>query len=448
MGNLLTEFQESLRKNGIAKKDRLLLGASGGMDSVVLTKLCEMSETDFAIAHVNFQLRGEESERDEIFVRELAGKYKKRCYVKSFNTKEYATSNKCSIQVAARELRYSWFKTFIGNKEDEYRFLLTAHHLDDNIETMLMNFFRGTGISGLIGMPAKNDYIIRPLLSFSKNKLKEFANAASLTWVEDSSNADDHYTRNYLRNQLIPSVTKVYPGLRLNLAENLQRFSDAELLYQQAVMQHKKKLMVIKGSEVHLPVLLLKKAVPLKTILYEILKEFHFTASQTDEVIGLMDSSSGKYISGTTHRVIKNRRWLIIAPFNDLTIAHVSIEKSDSLVNYPEGEIQISEIEVPERGWESFPPGTEFLDADKIQFPLLLRKWKAGDYFYPLGMKKKKKLARFFIDQKLSKTAKEKIWVMVMDSQIIWVVGHRIDNRFCRGTSTSKLLMMHNQPIS
>ena len=444
MENLLTEFQASLQKLGIVKNDRLLLAVSGGLDSVVLTSLSTMSGLEFAIAHVNFQLRGAESERDEAFVRQLANKYQKPFFVKKFDTIAYAKSEKSSIQVIARNLRYEWFKTFIGNRVDQYKFLLTGHHLDDNIETMLMYFFRGTGISGLTGMPGKNGHLIRPLLEISRERLKDYAIKQNLEWVEDSSNTSDDYTRNFFRNQLIPSVISIFPDLQLNLKNNLGRFSEAYVLYEQAIGLHKKRLLKKIGSEIHIPILLLKKAVPLKTILFEIMKEYHFSPLQTDEMIRLMDSANGKYISSSSHRIIKNRGWLIIAPVNDESATHIVIDNECEIV-YPDGRIQINTKSL--EGSEHFiaPPGTEYLDAKKIKFPMLLRKWKAGDYFYPLGMKKKKKLARFFIDQKLSKTAKEKVWVLVMDSQIIWVVGQRIDNRFRMDASTNKILMLRNE---
>jgi len=447
MENLLDEFQEALQKLGIAKKDRLLLAVSGGLDSVVLAYLSTISGLDFAMAHVNFQLRGAESERDEAFVRHLADKYQKPFFVKKFDTVAIAKSEKSSIQVIARNLRYEWFKTFIGNRVDQYKFLLTGHHLDDNIETMLMYFFRGTGISGLTGMPEKNGHLIRPLLKISRKQLKEFALEQNLDWVEDSSNSSDDYTRNFFRNQLIPSVTSIFPDLQLNLKNNLGRFSEAYILYEQAIGLHKKKLLKQTGSEIHIPILLLKKAVPLKTILFEIIKEYHFSPSQTDEIIRLMDSVNGKYVSSSSHRIIKNRGWLILAPANDESAAHIVID-SESGVAYPEGRIQINIKSLEESEHFVTPPGTECLDGKKIKFPLLLRKWKSGDYFYPLGMKKKKKLARFFIDQKLSKTAKEKVWVLVMDSQIIWVVGHRIDNRFRTDDSTKKIFMIRNEGIN
>ena len=211
MENLLTEFQESLQNLGIAKKDRLLLAVSGGLDSVVLTSLSMMAGLEFAIAHVNFQLRGAESERDEAFVCQLADKYQKPFFVKKFDTLVYAKNEKSSIQVVARNLRYDWFESFIGNRVDQYKFLLTGHHLDDDIETLLMYFFRGTGIAGLTGMPKKNGHLIRPLLKISRKQLKEFALEQNLEWVEDSSNAADDYTRNFIRNQVIPSVSSVFP---------------------------------------------------------------------------------------------------------------------------------------------------------------------------------------------------------------------------------------------
>jgi tRNA(Ile)-lysidine synthase len=226
------------------------------------------------------------------------------------------------------------------------------------------------------------------------------------------------------------------------MENNLQRFSEASLIYLQAIRQYKKKLLQINGPEIHIPILLLKKSIPLRTILYEILKDYHFSPAQTDDVIRLMDSTNGKYISGSSHRIIKNRRWLIIAPLENTSVSHIIIDQNNKSIEYPEGRLLIKNIISPEPGTISKEAATAYLDAEKILFPLVLRKWKTGDYFYPLGMKKKKKLARFFIDQKFSKTAKEKTWVLVMDSQIIWVVGHRIDDRFCIQTPASEILMI------
>jgi tRNA(Ile)-lysidine synthase len=205
---------------------------------------------------------------------------------------------------------------------------------------------------------------------------------------------------------------------------------------------HKKKLLTQNGPEFQIPVLLLKKADPLRTIVYEIIREFHFTSSQTDEVIHLMDSENGKYVSSSTHRIIRNRRWLIITPVKDNDVSHLIVEADEKLVQFPDGKLHIYKRSIQKNEPISKKPENAWLDAGKIQFPLLLRKWKAGDYFYPLGMKKKKKLSRFLIDRKLSKTAKEKTWVLVMDKQIIWVVGQRIDDRFGIRPSTSEILQI------
>jgi tRNA(Ile)-lysidine synthase len=444
MKSLLSEFKESIEKLDISKKDRILLAVSGGIDSVVLTSCAFTLGLDFGIAHANFQLRGEESERDELFVRNLADRYEKTLYVKKFDTKKYAELQKCSIQVAARDLRYKWFDTIISDPPGSYKYIFTAHHLDDNIETMLMHFFRGTGIAGLKGMPSKNGRLVRPLLSVSRSTIKEFAHSQSLTWVEDSSNSSDDYTRNYFRNQLIPSLVPVFPEINMNLEKNLRRFSEAYDLYQQAVKFYKNKLLKPNGDEIHIPILLLKKANPLQTIIYEIIKDYGFSPPQAEELIRLMDSENGKYLVSSTHRIIKNRRWLIIARLENQTSSHIPVDASDSRIDYSGGQLQIKKAVLSETVSISKDPFVACLDAGKIQFPLILRRWKTGDYFYPLGMKKKKKLARFFIDQKLSKTAKERIWVIVMDSQIVWVVGLRIDNRFCLSPSTKNVLILKN----
>jgi len=425
--DLLQRFKKNIQKEDLFhEKDKLLLAVSGGVDSVVLCELCKQAGYDFAIAHCNFQLRDEDSERDEKFVSELADQYKVDFHVVKFDTKSFAKERKLSTQEAARELRYSWFEEI--RKKNSYQYIITAHHADDNIETVLMNFFRSTGIKGVRGIEPKHGFIVRPLLFAYRSELEEFLQANKLNFVADYTNQQDDYTRNYFRNQVIPFIEKSFPEVKENILSNIIRFREVELLYQQAVDLHKKKLIEVKGNEIHIPVLKLKKAEPLHSIVYEIIKEYGFSSSQTDEVITLLDSESGKYVQSSSHRIIKNRKWLIIAP-NEA-------EKTDIIIIDGPGTWQfaIGNLQIETTTTSNFKPQTTnthaCLDADEIKFPLLLRKWKQGDYFYPLGMKKKKKLSRFFIDQKLSKTDKEKVWVLEMDKKIIWVVGYRIDDRF------------------
>jgi tRNA(Ile)-lysidine synthase len=452
--NLVEKFKEYIKQQNLFQpKDWLLLAVSGGVDSVVLCELCKQAGYDFAIAHCNFQLRGEESERDENFVRELGEKYDVEVLIKKFDTEKYAQENKLSIQVAARELRYKWFNERLTKMKSDLSLegskaplrgvggLLTAHHANDNIETLLMNFFKGTGINGLHGILPKQGNIIRPLLFAKKEELAEFAVANNVSFVEDSSNAYDKYTRNYFRNQLIPGLQKVFPQVADNLMNNIDRFREMEILYRQSVNLHTKKLLEQKGNEIHIPVLKLQKTEALNTIIYEIIKDYGFTAHQTGEVIALLKSETGKYIQSVSHRIFKNRNWLIIAPNENTEAETILIEQNNKQVEFQQGKINIEVFST-----QNTKPQTQKhiaqLNAAEIKFPLLLRKWKQGDYFYPLGMQKKKKLSRFFIDQKLSLTQKEKTWVIEMDKKIIWVVGMRINDRFKITDSTKNILQI------
>ena len=497
---LLNKFKNYIKKQNLFDpKDILIIAVSGGVDSVVLCELCKQAGFKFIIAHCNFQLRGKESIRDETFARSLGEKYMVKVFTKTFLTEKYAKENKISIQVAARELRYAWFdelmeeirgvrhqvsgesskqaatshrQSTISNQKTEEglpagnsrlqksilqhrtsdiihrTFLLTAHHANDNIETMLMNFFKGTGIAGLRGIEPRKEKLIRPLLFAKKEELQNFATENNLQYVEDSSNLSDKYTRNFFRNQLIPSLQKIFPGVEENLINNIDRFKDIETLYLEVISLHKKKLMEKKENEIHIPVLKLLKAKPLTTIVFEIIKEFGFTSRQTEEVIKILSSDTGKFISSATHKIIKNRHWIIIAPNSSMEASNILINENDKEIEFEKGKLKI------EKGGSDktrLPAdnSTALLDTNTITFPLLLRKWKKGDYFYPLGLKKasgaiaKKKLSKFFVDQKLSLADKEKIWVIESNKKIIWVIGKRIDDRFKISKGTVSVLKIH-----
>ena len=439
--NLPERFLSHIKKDHLlSQKDKLLLAVSGGVDSVVLCELCKQTGFDFIIAHCNFQLRGEESERDEQFVRELAKKYGVEVLVKKFDTETYASEKRISIQEAARELRYNWFAEIINGQQASY--LLTAHHADDNAETTAMNFFRGTGLHGLTGIPVSPGHIRRPLLSFSKEELLSFARENKLSFVEDSSNQSSKYTRNLFRNEIIPAISKVYPQVKENLSGNIQRFKEIEKLYQLGVNEIKKKLCKQKGNEIHIPVKQLMGYTN-KALIYEIISVYGFSEKQVDEVVKLATSDSGRYIDAPAgnYRIIKHRHWFIISPIKPIESENIIIEEKDKSIQFSSGSLHFETLST----FNFQPPTSNLiasLDSQHINFPLLLRKWKTGDYFYPLGMKKKKKLSRFFIDQKLSKTDKEKIWVIEMDKKIIWVVGHRIDDRFKITENTRQLLQI------
>jgi tRNA(Ile)-lysidine synthase len=446
--NLLQNFTAFIKKENLfQQKDKLLIAVSGGADSAVLCQLCKQAGYDFAIAHCNFKLRGEESDRDENFVRKLAEQYSVNIFVKEFDTTALAKEHRTSIEETARNLRYDWFATLM--LEYNFNYLLTAHHADDNIETVTMNFFRGTGVKGMRGILQKQKNIVRPLLFARRKDIELFADQNKIAFVTDSTNEESDYTRNYFRNELIPAIEKIYPETANNILKNINRFTDVEFLYNESVLTIKSKLLEKRGNEVYIPVLKLAKIKPLQTIIYEIINEHNFTASQVGEVEKLLNSESGKYITSSTHRILRNRKWLIISPLNNVEeVSHYLIEENQTSVLFAGGKLEINAIEKPESLVTD--ADTAFIDAANIKYPLLLRKWKQGDYFYPLGMTNlpagrqgKKKLSRFFIDVKLSLTEKENVWVLESDKKIIWVVGLRIDDRFKVLSNKKDVVKLH-----
>jgi len=438
---LIERYKANLQKENLFQPgDRLLLAVSGGLDSVVLCELCRQCGYDFEIAHCNFHLRGNESDRDMAFVGKLGAHYGVKTFIKHFDTAAVAAEQKTSIEETARNLRYQWFHKLLDDTKNHLRFILTAHHADDNIETVLMNFFRGTGINGLKGIQPKQGKLVRPLLFARRADLEIFAKENQLDHVTDSSNLSNDHTRNYFRNELLPAITKVYPEAKENVLRNINRFKESTLLYQKAVDAQLKKLKEQKGDEVHIPVLKLQKVTPLATIVYELIKEVGFSAQQTDEVVALLSAETGKYVSSATHRVIKNRNWLIIAPLATTAAGHILIETTKGKLSFGAGTMEWEEkIKTANDAIPAAAHNASF-DAATIQLPLLLRRWKTSDYFYPLGMQKKKKLGRFLSDQKLSLTQKENVWVLEMDKKIAWVVGMRIDDRFKIKDKTTSVL--------
>lgn len=449
---LLRQFQEHVKENFphlSPANNKFILAVSGGIDSVVLTDLFYKSGYDFIIAHCNFLLRGEESSRDELFITTLKEKYNKEVVIKHFQTKQYAEAHKISIQEAARKLRYDWFDSLRSqlSTNNSQLIIAIAHNADDNIETMLMYLFRGTGIHGLTGMQAydKERKIIRPLLFATRKDIEAYAAENNLNWVEDSSNLTDKYTRNFFRHKIIPLAEAQFENARQNLLGNIQRFKDVAALYEQSIKMHKEKLIEQKGNEIHIPILKLKQTKPLDTVIWEIIKPYNFHAQQLTEIKKLFDAENSSYVASATHRAIKNRKHLIIAPVETSEANHILIEATNTTINFERGSLKLEKLAA--NGLQLAANNSiAYLDATQIGYPLLLRKWKQGDYFYPLGMKKKKKLSRFFIDLKLSATTKENAWVIEMNKKIIWVIGYRIDERFKITPSTQEVLKISFTP--
>ena len=438
MTELCTEFTNMVaRQQLFIPGDKLLLGVSGGMDSMVLAALCAEAGLNFEIAHANFQLRGEASDLDEELVAVMSEKYGVKCHSQKFDTLAYASEKKIAVQQAARELRYQWFATFLSSADDpdfgntQVKYIVTAHHRDDNIETVLFNFFRGTGISGLRGILPKQNRIIRPLLSVSKSRLQKYAEQNSLKWREDESNQSSKYSRNFIRNRILPLITEIIPEIDKNIAHNIQRMMETEELYEQAIETHRKKLIKQSGNEFQIPINALLTRRPVHSILYELAKPFGFSAHQVPELLKLTRSEQGSFVDAVSYRIIRNRNILIITPKENKESGLVLIGSNETTHALPNPYQSLSLALNPKQ--DVVITGQQevaHMDSSKLDFPLIFRRWKQGDYFYPLGMAKKKKVGRFLIDLKLSPTEKQNIHVLQSGSRICWVVGLRIDERF------------------
>ena len=422
------------------KRSHFLLATSGGVDSVVLAHLMHTIGAKCTIAHVNFQLRGSESIRDEHFVRQLGAQLGFPVMVQSFETAKYAEAYKMGIQEAAREIRYTWFESIIKELEQP-AFLLTAHHADDQVETVLMQLFRGTGLHGLTGIaPLREDALAlaRPLLAFSKAEIQSYALEHGLNFVEDSSNAKDDYTRNFIRHQIIPPINQVYTNASKNILSTVERLKEAENIIDQTVNAFwKKASRKYKGIDcVHIAIW--QTVTQFETYTWGLIKPLGFRTQQIVEVHKLLEASTGAYMVSDTHKLVKYKDLIQIVPLNG-SIQHQLI--------YGEGVLELSTFSlkvqlVNRQDLGDIPTDKKIacLDADKLDWPLLVRSWQATDYFYPLGTNKKKKLNHFLGASKLSPAEKEKTTVLASGDKIIWVVGQRIDHRFRITDATKHVL--------
>ena len=426
---MLTKFQHHIAQNFSQLKDKkLLLAVSGGIDSMVLMHLFQQLNYDIAIAHCNFQLRGNESDADELFVKSEAAKFSIPNYFIRFDTENYSKKNKLSIQLAARKLRYDWFQELL--LENQLDYLVTAHHLDDNVETFLINFIRGTGLEGLTGIPAHNGNIIRPLLPFSREEIETYAKANNIQWREDSSNASDKYFRNKLRHDIVPILKELNTGFLDSFQNTLNHLQQVESLVEDASKLVYEKVVVVKENQLEIHLKPLLQFENYKAYLYQWLKNYGFSA--WNDIYDLVEAQSGKQVFSETHILLKDREKLILTERKSIDKSEVFIiESLDSKVNIP---LKLRFY----KGVNIFETVSNciFVDESKIKFPLTIRKWQEGDYFYPSGMNGKKKLSKYFKDEKYSLLDKENQWLLCSEDQIIWVIGKRADNRYIANETT------------
>jgi tRNA(Ile)-lysidine synthase len=425
---MLQKFKQFIIKEKLLAKDqRILLAVSGGIDSVTLCHLMHEAGFKFGIAHCNFKLRGKESEEDEKFVRQLSLKFKVPFFHHSFETKKYSEEKKISVQMAARELRYDWFEEI--RRKNNYHFIAVAHHQDDEIETFFINLIRGTGIAGLHGIKAKAGKIIRPLMFASRKEIEEYIRRKKIKYREDSSNSSLKYLRNQVRHQLIPQLKKMNPDMEETIKSEISRIRKIESVFYRSVEEKRKE--IIKKEEGILK-FDIKKLLSLgnrESYLYEFLKPFGFSGDIIEMISQGMQSEPGKIFYSSTHRLLKDRSFLVLSPVPEKTKEQFFVKEGCREMKVPVP-LKFKTVAVTARFNISKDKNIGMFDRDKLTFPLTIRKWKAGDLFRPFGMKGKKKLSDFCTDIKLSLLEKENTWLLCSGGDIIWVIGHRTDDRY------------------
>lgn len=439
-------IREHINQNlSFLKNKKVLIAISGGIDSCVLTHVFCKLKYDISLAHCNFMLRGKESNKDEIFVKELGEKLQVPTYTIQFDTEKFASEKGISTQMAARELRYNWFKQL--SKVNNIDYILTAHQKDDILETFLINLTRGTGLDGLTGIPEINGNIVRPMLQFTRNEILIFATKHKLKWREDSSNSSIKYFRNKVRHKVVPFLKELNPNLLETFSNTIDNLKGSQQIVKDRIQDVKGKIVSLQGDNIHFNIEQLKKLSNPKIYLYELLKEYEFT--EWDDITNLLDAQSGKQVYSKTHRLLKDRAVLILSEIENVTVSEsFEILENTSQITSPI-KLSFKKTAIPfdtkNHSNKVFDElflddvKTISIDFDKVQFPLTIRKKQKGDYFFPIGLNGKKKVSKFFKDEKLSQIEKENTWLLCSKNEIVWVIGKRLDDRFKVTNSTSTI---------
>ncbi|MDZ7605298.1 MAG: tRNA lysidine(34) synthetase TilS [Cyclobacteriaceae bacterium] len=424
------------------REEPVLLAVSGGVDSIVLTHLMHKANYNFSIAHCNFKLRGDASEGDELFVRNLAQHLDKKIYVKEFQTSEYAATHGISIQMAARELRRQWFDSLVHS--DGFVRIVTAHHINDSLETALYNITRGTGVAGLTGMPPTNGIYARPLMFASRQIILEYARTNELEWREDASNATTKYHRNLIRHQVIPVLKQINPALEFSFQSTAERVTAAASIYRSVIEKYRMELLTADGTGYRLSVSALKNVNEPRQVIYELLLPFGFNYSQAADILSSFDRQSGKRFFSMEYSLTIDRDFAFLMPLESATEIMMSVNIHDPELSFLDQDFYFENG--PRDNYEiTADPESALLDMDQLTFPLTVRRWKEGDWFRPLGMRNKKKVSDFMIDLKIPLTLKERIVVFISGEDIVWVAGHRIDDRYKITSKTRKIFRISKQ---
>lgn len=438
---MLEQFLNHIKRHSLCTASNpVLLAVSGGLDSMVMLHLFKRAHYPVTVAHCNFQLRGMEAELDEQFVSDACQSLGVSFFSKKFATKEYARENRLSTQVAARELRYAWFAELLNSQKLDY--LATAHHVNDSLETVLLKWIHGSSLESFAGIPVKNGKVIRPLLFATRSQLSEYASEHGIMWRSDSSNDSDDYQRNFIRNQVIPKLREINPALESTFQHGLKKIT-GELEFLKNQLEHWKHDHVHeKSGQVLIDKAALLNASFSDSLLWRVVREYGFNIDQCHDMMEALEKQSGKKFIGTSHLLTLDRDHIIISPYDDAYEAVTIREKNESVVR---GAWEIT-LSRPKSTEISTNPIVASLDADKVKFPITWRYWQQGDSFYPLGMENRKKLSDFLIDRKIPLADKNGISVLESEGEIIWVVGHRIDNRYKITPETKTVISFSVQP--
>ena len=435
------QFRKYIEDNQLfTQDDSLLLGISGGVDSTVLLHLIDNSGYKFSIAHCNFNLRGSESDADQQFVEQMALEYGINCHVVSFDTIKIAAEKGISIEMAARQLRYNWFDQLCS--QNDYTAIVVGHHLDDVLETFMLNLSRGTGIRGLSGIKPKVGRVVRPLLFASRNNIIEYAKKNNIEYRHDSSNDDVAFKRNKVRHQIIPLFEELNSAFKRRLNDTISYLSDTETIFVDRIEKIKNELIIAEGQLLKISLSALKDLHPRKILMYELLRDYGLKSDMVDELILAIEQPEGQIFYSSSHRLVVDRYNLLINKISDQSSNGIFyIENGQERTDDPL-EMTISLIDFSSDFKIPNSPNFAVLDFDKLSFPLMIRRWRTGEYFKPLGMNGFKKLSDFFIDQKMSIPEKENTWILVSDNKVVWIIGKRIDDRFKLTTNTKKVLQI------
>jgi tRNA(Ile)-lysidine synthase len=433
---MLKKVETYILKNKLLAPDStVIVGVSGGADSVALVCLLKSMDYKCIVAHCNFQLRGSESDNDAVFVEELAKKLDLPLCKVEFDTLEFAQENKISIELAARELRYKWFENMrLQYKADA---IAVAHHADDNVETLLMNITRGTGIRGLTAIPKQNGYVVRPLLECTRGEIIRYLRQIGQDFVTDASNAENKYTRNRFRNEIIPMFEKVNPSFSKTISMSIKRFEEIEKIYNEKIETEKANIVSSDNENVQINIPKLKALGFSNSMLYEILIEYNFHPATIDKIYACVDDVPGAVFYSGTHRLLHDREYLIVNALTAKDDIEYFIDEVENGISEP---LNLSITRRINDGEISKSKNLACFDADKLQFPLKLRHWKKGDVFIPFGMNFHKKISDFFIDNKVNRFEKENVWLLLSGNEIIWVVGYRLDNRYKVNNDTKQII--------